>query len=814
MNLYHPLLVLIMCVSLSSAVRILSWPPFNCSRQDVDCTVKISNCMDRNWVRRNDYTPSGPEKLQTSVTIRQDKAGNLHPVLDAHWRIRDDGSVAHLEATELHVLVMSTNQNLCVRYSFKERLSMRSRSREQWLFSANMVVLDPGQRYHVSVFNIPKPELDYSSYDVSTDVSVPGCQDSTMQKTQFCIERGSMWRPNISVSQTPAVRGRSALAVSFVPDTLCEKYMVIVSCSSIQHVQNFYTNNHTTLNGTFNLDKWPKSCCLFYVTIKPMFLRCGEDCTRQRRNYSICEYPTEAPDAPPYLLYTLVALGVVFICAISIVIFLLCRKPGKTERRAGHERDEKPRKAPLKQPPKVLVIYSQDHCLYKDIVLKLCAFLQAKCGTKVLVDLLDSTSVSMVGRLRWLEWQRQQLKNPTDKILVLCSPGVQAKWRAMCGQGRVTLKEDVLSPTDDMVTPFLNLFLPDMHQAGMQGKYLVAYFESISSEQDVPSVFDIAAKYSLMKHFEELYFRILDMEKYQPGEVNHIEGIGGDEYFNCASGEALKDAIDTFKAFQLENPDWFKKECVNSEDEVITEANLLIEQLQIPPVLECVPLIKEGLPVYTHEVEINENRNSIHIITPEVNTEGLVSSVAELIPVVNPECPEYPSGLSSVLTDHLYPHCPTSHSVCVANPVLNKPVPPLARQSWLCLKEEPTEDDDDDDEEEDSLLPVSQPSAPSYQTSSALQNSSLPESSYTGIQTEFFPSPEISCSQPVEIDEHEDLVPSGKGPSSGSDQGYISKMSSQNAFPFKEDPLLALARLQEELFQQNFRDFDRDPEEN
>lgn len=94
-----------------------------------------------------------------------------------------------------------------------------------------------------------------------------GCQDPTMQKTQFCIERGeklikvfkprksgrvvfstllsmcccvgSLWRPNISVSQTPAVRGRSALAVSFVPDTLCENYMVIVSCSAIQHVQSF-----------------------------------------------------------------------------------------------------------------------------------------------------------------------------------------------------------------------------------------------------------------------------------------------------------------------------------------------------------------------------------------------------------------------------------------------------------------------------------------------------------------------------------------------------------------------------------------------
>lgn len=37
-----------------------------------------------------------------------------------------------------------------------------------------MVVLDPGQQYTVSVVNIPKPELGHSSYDVSTDVIVPG----------------------------------------------------------------------------------------------------------------------------------------------------------------------------------------------------------------------------------------------------------------------------------------------------------------------------------------------------------------------------------------------------------------------------------------------------------------------------------------------------------------------------------------------------------------------------------------------------------------------------------------------------------------
>ncbi|XP_078137449.1 interleukin 17 receptor A1a [Sander vitreus] len=794
------LVSVLICVSLSSAVRVLSRPRLNCSRQDLSCTATKSNCMDPSWLYVHVYTPSSPEGLQVSVDIREDETGDLQPFLLARWKIKDEGSIGYLNATELHVLVVSTNQNLCVRYTFKEKLPMRSPSGEQWSFSADMVVLEPGHMYRVSVFNIPKPELGHSSYDVSADVIVPDCQDPKMQRTHYCIARGSQWRPSIGLAQITAANGRSALAVSFAPDPLCDRYMVIVCCSTTQLSHWAYRANQTTLNVTFSLDEWPRSCCQFDAEIKPLFPECGQDCTRRRKTLNICGVnPTDAPDVP---VNTFVVLGVASMCVVmAVIMYVLCRKPGKPGVTAPPVGGVTACQQQLKQPPKVLVIYSQDHHLYRDVVLKLCAFLRAKCGTKVLVDLLDSTSVGMMGRLRWLEWQRQQLQNPSDKILVLCSQGVQAKWRAMCGQGRVTLREDLFSPTDDMLTPFLNLFLPDMHQAGMLGKYMVAYFDDISRKEDVPSVFDIAVKYKLMKHFEELYFRILDMEKYQPGQVNHIQGIGGDEYFQCPSGRALRSAIETFQAYQLEHPDWFEQECVDNNEEVLTEANLLIEQMHIPPVLQCLPLIRDGLPVYVREVEIKENGDSVHVLTPEVNAEREQSSLAELTPVVNPRCL---SSLDEVLSDHVYPHSPRPPSVYVVEPVLRNVRPPT--QSWLSPEEEPFGQIPTGDEEEDSLLPLSQPSAHSDQRSSALHNSmdsKPPESSCASMQREYLPPSTMAPSQPVEMEENEVLEPSGKGPSSGSDQGYISKMSSQHELPFKEDPLEALRRLQEELFQNN-----------
>ncbi len=53
--------------------------------------VCTGNCLDSGWLLSHDYTPSGPEELQASVGIRQDAAGHLQPVLEATWKIKDDG---------------------------------------------------------------------------------------------------------------------------------------------------------------------------------------------------------------------------------------------------------------------------------------------------------------------------------------------------------------------------------------------------------------------------------------------------------------------------------------------------------------------------------------------------------------------------------------------------------------------------------------------------------------------------------------------------------------------------------------------------
>lgn len=432
-------------------------------------------------------------------------------------------------------------------------------------------------------------------------------------------------------------------------------------------------------------------------------------------------------------------------------------------------------------PPKILVIYSQDHRLYRDVVLKLVTFLQSRCGTQVLVDLLDSGSLSLVGRVRWLELQRSQLVGPSDKILVLCSRGLQAKWRALCSRGgpSVTLKEDLLSPTDDLCIPFLNLFIPDLHRAGMLGKYLVGYFEDLGNEQDIPSLFDVAVKYRLMTQLEDLYLRILDIEKFQPGQRLHVEGLGGDEYFQCPLGQALRDAIRTFRDYQLENPDWFEKECVDDGEEFLREAwrsSVYLEQAL--PVLQCVPLIRTGPPTLVQEVKEHGSSANVFVLSAE-----------RIVKDIRPQCP---SLLDEPSDDHLGSN---SENVCEVEPVLRM----SGMRDWF-----PTAANTEGVkvEEEQQFLPISD-----------LAKQSISDQGYGSSPCEA-PLRENPSEDHYLEDQHlDEYVPL---------KNYPVAEQSLEDFPLEEDhlenylledcpledPLEAMRRLQEDLLRTNLRYFD------
>ncbi|TSK13282.1 Interleukin-17 receptor A [Bagarius yarrelli] len=682
------------------------------------------NCIYKEWMKRQKFTPTSPEDLTVDVDVTMDETGYLVPILVAKWKASADGYITYLTGTEFQVTKQGNGEHLCVHYIFLEQItSMKYSLDEQWSFSLDKVIVDPGATYLVSVSNLPKPNLDQKSNSINKTIQVPGCKSPAMQSTQICIEMGENWNPNMSVVRS-GPRNKT-LFITFDTDVHSETYNVHVKCK--QHKESQSLNR-----------------------IQPFF-SCENDCLRRRTNFNICPGSTKLPGED----------------------FITGDPPD-----AEHS---------------ILIIYSRDHPKYTDVVLKLCAFLRAKCGIEVYLDLLDMSTIGTVGRLQWTELQKSRIEQSSDKVLVLCSRGVQAKWKAMCGGRRVLLREDVCSPMGDMLTPALNLITPDMQRPASYGKYLVAYFEDITGENDVPSMFDLAVKYKLMKHFEELFFRILDLEKYQKGKVHTIKGIGIDDYINCPSGKALREAIETFQAYQIENPDWFQNECVDSEDEVpVTEGSPFLYECPAP-VFRCDPVINIGPSVRECKVELHHADQSQSVLSTEIPHLNLEFE-EPYFQNVQPACQVYslhpdleaPVGIQN---DGMCHAVSETQACLLVEPALKEPL--LSTRNEILVNTGPPLEDPPDFNKDEALKKLL-----NLQVSLVSVDITAPPPS---VADQFQTSWDMHSSQPVEIDESQVEDSSGKRQSRWSDQGYSSRDSMVRVEP-PQSSLASLAKLQETLY--------------
>uniref|UniRef100_A0A674F871 Interleukin-17 receptor A-like n=1 Tax=Salmo trutta TaxID=8032 RepID=A0A674F871_SALTR len=615
-------------LALTSTLRILEWPPLNCTQPALQCSVQINNCSDEGWIKPRQQAPNGPlwhSGSQQHVFVRRGESGDLLPVISLSWSFQVNGGVDIIRGTEVHITEEDTNQSICVRYIFHNKIQNMVTNWMPWTFSLDRVVVDPEYKYSVSIYNLPKPDL--GNYRLDKNVTIPGCKDPNIKSAKVCLENGSLWDPQLSWTVPVDGGERLIITVGFNTAEFSEEYQI--SIQNTQHSQHVMRENRTSLNVTFELDVWQLPPCEMLIVIQPFFIRCKSNCLHHQTKCNYCSYYKRPPTYSRSLMIKAL-LGLImaggFLTYLLQKIFhtdpgiqFLTTPRGELE---GVQVQERKRK--------VLIIYSLDHPLYIEIVLKLCAFLMAKCGIEVVLDLLDSARLGIVGSVQWLDWQREQIVKSSDKILILCSRGVRAKWRAMCdgAETRVILREDVRSPMGDMLTPALSLLVPSFVRSDTFHNYMVAYFEDVCSEEDVPSPFNIIVRYKLMKHFEELFFRLLDKEKHEPGRVNRIEGITEDQYFHCPSGKALRDAVEAFHAYQLEHPNWFEDELVKDTDVEVEEPSLehhAIEQPTESPITirQSVPgCIEDGPSTLINDVTPSERDHTVYSATHHM-TEGL-----------------------------------------------------------------------------------------------------------------------------------------------------------------------------------------------
>ncbi|XP_065483003.1 interleukin-17 receptor A isoform X3 [Caloenas nicobarica] len=532
-----------------AALRLLlgAAPPFTCSQPDLNCHVRNSTCMEESWLRVPMWTPSAPSSLHVSSDVFHQMDGNLLPVLRIEWKVATDASIRYLRGAELAVMQVSSNQQICAQFDFQNNLTLQVRpDGGRWNFTFDRFEVEPGQTYQVTVYHLPKLGVPGDYNCKSTSLTMPDCKDSLMKRTVPCIKTGSLWEPRIQGK----ILDDTTLLVSFNPWMESARYQIHVASFLNEKKCKMITRDFTEgglqqqVNVTIKIEKNIRACCNYRIQIQPFFANCGTDCLRHSAFIPCSPAPSTDPSG---------------------------------HRRGKCSHNDLQTAAPyidLPLPPlkprKVWIVYSADHLLYVDVVLKFAEFLMTVCGTAVALDLLEDQNISELGPLPWLTRQKKEMEDLSSKIIILCSRGTQSKWQAMLGSEPVCLKQDQQKPMGDLFTPALNLILPDFKKPACFGMYIVCYFEGISSERDIPDLFNVTSRYQLMDKFEDIYFRIQDLEKFEPGRIHRIQEITAENYIDTPSGKKLKEAVQKFKNWQMEHPDWFESEtiCVDNDEEL------------------------------------------------------------------------------------------------------------------------------------------------------------------------------------------------------------------------------------------------------
>lgn len=125
-------------------------------------------------------------------------------------------------------------------------------------------------------------------------------------------------------------------------------------------------------------------------------------------------------------------------------------------------------------------------------------FLQLHCRCKVIIDIWQTQKIAEMGQVQWLATQ----KETADKIVVICSNSANSKWNSTSNP----IAEDytVSTALEDMYSLTLNMFSSDLKCPAALNKYMVVYFDEISTGKNIPPAFSFCKSYSLMKEIGKI----------------------------------------------------------------------------------------------------------------------------------------------------------------------------------------------------------------------------------------------------------------------------------------------------------------------
>ncbi|XP_054833703.1 interleukin-17 receptor B isoform X2 [Eublepharis macularius] len=434
------------------------------AQQSMQCGIE--NGPSAELEERHSLTPSDLDNISARIVETEGTSQ-----LNITWTISADASIRTLRATKICISTFS--HPICIRCDYLKTFESQSKFADQkWQFYYVGFPVEENTIYYIYGYNLPpaNPYEDPPSKLVT--VTSPDCEDDILKYSKTCIEKGSLWDPNITICKMD-----SEIEVNFTASPLSSIYTILI-CESEDECSDL---THKTASN---------------IKLTPYFPRCENDCQRHS------EYQIKCTEKPSIGAIKTHSLGV-YVCILAAVFVKVCVIAAVLYVKKTHGTV---RMCPLfhssvqQTPAKILVIYPPDVCIHHT-VLAFAEFLREHCQSDVVIDVWQKRRIAEIGPVQWLTTQKEL----ADKVIFL----TPSHLGPACDSGCKRSIEGHGENSECMFTLAYNLFCSDWKIQSSLHKYMVVSFSDAHSNESLPSALTICPKYFLMKDFDsflrELY---------------------------------------------------------------------------------------------------------------------------------------------------------------------------------------------------------------------------------------------------------------------------------------------------------------------
>nr|XP_014342128.1 PREDICTED: interleukin-17 receptor B [Latimeria chalumnae] len=480
------------------------------------------------WTVHHDATPSDLHKLY-DPTLTLSTTNEI--VLNVSWSLSADGSINELKATMVCLALPRDLRNIqCVRCNYINKFeNERDHNGENWQFSYAGFTVEKSTQYYIDAYNIPTGNIGEDFPSKSKRYNTPGCKDSIMKYSKQCVTSGSLWEPNLNICKIG-----DKVEVKFTSSRHALRYSILL-CTCKRSCSRCYNEIYSTtwnpkLNETNITISLPVNdtsenigvkhgfptllhLCISDLKLIPELTGCRDDCKTYYKTLDCFKKPgltkdsetnegheedlkapiisDGQPEEPPKYL---ILIGSCFIC----ITFIVCYSVYKYVSGKKKEKLLLLRWADLKL-VRILIIYSQDNQLFQNAVIAFAEFLQMYCQFEVIFDMWQKGKIAAMGPVQWLALQ----KDHVDKILFLCPPIAKSQQETASFLEAEDCKQ--INCSEDLFTLATNLFCSDFKYQSSLCKYMVVYFDEISSKKEIPGILSCCKTYGLMRDIDQFY---------------------------------------------------------------------------------------------------------------------------------------------------------------------------------------------------------------------------------------------------------------------------------------------------------------------